>query len=744
MNSYQFNPAQQIILIVDDLPDNLRVLHSTLTKQGYRVRCAKNGSMALRGVQAATPDLILLDIKMPDMDGYQVCQHLKASPTSRDIPVIFMSALDDVLDKVKAFEVGGVDYITKPFQVGELLARVKSQLAFQAAKKEIYQLNTALEVRIQQRTSQLATANQELQKEVAERKLAEQLLQENEEKLEGILSSLEEVVWSISAKTRELLYINPAVQKVYGHAISEFFNNSNLWLEVVHPEDRQQFAIFYQNLVDVDQTRLEYRIFRSDGEVRWLSLRRQVIYDKKGVANRIDGIIEDITQRKQTEMQLMHDALHDNLTNLPNRTLFVERLELALKKAKSCKEYLFAVLFIDIDRFKLINDSLGHAMGDQLLVAIAQVLQQCLRPVDTIARLGGDEFTILLNGITNINDATTIAQRLQEKLKTAFKLENHNVFTTASIGIVLSSTKYTQAADILRDADIAMYRAKEQGKARYTIFDTIMYKQTRRLLQLENDLRLALERQEFCLHYQPIVSLVTGELTGFEALVRWLHPQQGLISPANFIPVAEDTGLIVPLGEWVLHEACHQMQSWHTKFPASASLNISVNLASKQVKESNLINQIKRVLDETGLNGSYLKLELTESMLMDDIQKTIDTLLQIKAMNIKLSIDDFGTGYSSLSYLHRFPIDTLKIDRSFVSKIKFNNEKCEVVKTIITLAHNLGMDTIAEGIETSEQFNTLQVLGCEFGQGYFFSRPLNCLSVETMLSVNSPLSLLPI
>ena len=330
MNSYQFNPAQQIILIADDLPDNLRVLHSTLTKQGYQVRCAKNGSMALRGVQAATPDLILLDIKMPDMDGYQVCQHLKASPTSRDIPVIFMSALDDVLDKVKAFEVGGVDYITKPFQVGEVLARVKSQLALQAAKKEIYQLNTVLEVRIQQRTSQLATANQELQKEVAERKLAERLLQESEEKLEGILSSLEEVVWSVSATTRELLYINPAAQKVYGYPISEFFNNSNLWLEVVHPEDRQQFATFHYNLLDVGQTRLEYRILRSDGEVRWLSLRRQVIYDKKGVANRIDGIIEDITQRKQTEMQLMHDALHDNLTNLPNRTLFVKLTLLAL------------------------------------------------------------------------------------------------------------------------------------------------------------------------------------------------------------------------------------------------------------------------------------------------------------------------------------------------------------------------------------------------------------------------------
>lgn len=308
MNSYQFNAAQQIILIVDDLPDNLRVLSNTLTKQGYQVRCAKNGSMALRGVQAAVPDLILLDIKMPDMDGYQVCQHLKATPSSSDIPVIFMSALDDVLDKVKAFEVGGIDYITKPFQVEEVLARVKSQLALQSAKKEIHQLNAALELRIEQRTAQLATTNQELQKEVAERKLAEHLLQESEEKLEGILSSLEEVVWSICATTKHLLYINPAAQRVYGHPPSAFFNNSNLWLEVVHPDDRQQFTLFHHNLLDVGQTKLEYRILRSDGEVRWLSLRSHVTYTKKGAADRIDGIIEDITQRKQVEAQLVHDA----------------------------------------------------------------------------------------------------------------------------------------------------------------------------------------------------------------------------------------------------------------------------------------------------------------------------------------------------------------------------------------------------------------------------------------------------
>ncbi len=685
MNSYQFNAAQHMILVVDDVPDNLRVLSSTLTEQGYRVRCAKNGSMALMAVQATLPDLILLDVNMPDMDGYEVCQHLKASLLTSDIPVIFISALDDVLDKVRAFDVGGVDYITKPFQVGEVLARVKSQLALQAAKKEIYNLNAALEERIQQRTAQLATANQELQREVVERKQAEQLLQESEEKLESILNSLEEVVWSVSASTGELIYLNPTAQKVYGRPISEFFNNPNLWLEVVHPEDRQRVDMSYQTLLEQGQKEVEYRILRPNGEVRWLSFRSHVIYDKKGIAIRIDGIVDDITQRKQVEEQLIHDALHDALTDLPNRTLFMERVELALQKAKRCKDYLFAVLFIDLDRFKLVNDSLGHAVGDQLLIAIAHILKQCLRPTDIIARLGGDEFTILLDGLQDITDATNIASRLQAKLTSPFQLESHTVFTSASIGIVLSSTGYEQAADLLRDVDIAMYRAKEQGKARYTIFDQVMYEQTRELLQLESDLRLALDRQEFCLHYQPIISLVTGKLTGFEALVRWRHPQQGVISPAKFIPVTEDTGLIVSLGEWVLREACRQLHAWQTQFPTLAPLNISVNLAGLQIREPSLINQIARILAETGLHGSSLKLEITESMLMEDVQETINTLLQIRAMNIQLSIDDFGTGYSSFSYLRRLPVNNLKIDRSFVSLMKYDNENFEIVKTITTL-----------------------------------------------------------
>jgi diguanylate cyclase (GGDEF)-like protein/PAS domain S-box-containing protein len=722
-----------MILIVDDLPDNLRMLSTTLAEQGYEVRCAKNGAMALRGAHTAPPDLILLDVKMPNMNGYEVCQHLKAEQQTRDIPVIFMSALDEVLDKVKAFEVGGLDYITKPFQIEEVLARIKSQLALQAAKAEIRKLNAELEQRVQQRTAQLVAANQQLQREIAERKQAEKLLQESEARLESILNSLEEVVWSASAQTYKFLYLSPAAQKVYGRPVSEFFASQNLWLEVIHPEDRKRVERTIPILLEKGSINQEYRILRPDGEVRWLSDRRHVIYDQNGVAMRLDGIIEDITQRKRAEEQLIHDALHDVLTGLPNRNLFMERVERALKHARRYKDYLFAVLFIDLDRFKLVNDSLGHVVGDRLLIAFAQLLQRCLRITDTVARLGGDEFTVLLEDINHIDDATKIAERIQLELMSPFNLENHTVFTSASIGIVLGSTGYERSVDILRDADIAMYSAKEAGKARYTIFDREMYAKTLQLLHLESDLRQAIDGKEFLIHYQPIISLATGKLIGFEALVRWQHPERGLVSPCEFISTAEDIGLIVPIGEWVLRQACRQLRDWQLKFPSAKSLKMSVNLAIQQIKESKLLEQIDQILAETGLDGSSFRLEITESMLLHHTELTINVLSQIRARKIQLSIDDFGKGYSSLSYLHRFPINNLKIDSYFVSRMNYDPENFEIVRTINTLAHTLGMDVVAEGVETAEQFAQVRALGCEFGQGYFFSKPLDLKEAESLI-----------
>lgn len=445
-------------------------------------------------------------------------------------------------------------------------------------------------------------------------------------------------------------------------------------------------------------------------------------------------VIHDVTERKQAEEQLLYNAFHDSLTGLPNRALFMERLGYVVESGKRHKDQLFAVLFIDLDRFKIINDSLGHTFGDQLLIGIASRLKACLRPTDMMARLGGDEFTILLEDIKDISDAVHIADRIQAQLTRHFDLGGQEVFTTASIGIALSARNYDQPEALLRDADIAMYRAKALGKARFEVFNLDMHTRAVAMLQLETDLRLAIERREFQVYYQPIVSLKTGTITGFEALVRWQHPERGLIVPAEFIPLAEENGLIVPLGYWVLRQACHQIKLWQTQYPCSPPLTVSVNISGKQFSEPDLIQQFSQILQDTKLNPQSLRLEITESVLIENTESVVSTLLQLKAMNIQLYMDDFGTGYSSLSYLHRFPIDTLKIDRSFISTMDVDSKNSKIVQTIIMLAHNLGMDVIAEGIETEDQQAKLKNLGCEYGQGYFFSKPLAAVAAEVLIA----------
>lgn len=445
-------------------------------------------------------------------------------------------------------------------------------------------------------------------------------------------------------------------------------------------------------------------------------------------------VIHDITDRKRAEEQLLHNAFHDPLTGLPNRALFMDRLGCAVEHAKRQENYLFAVLFIDLDRFKVINDSLGHTFGDQLLIGMASRLEACLRPTDTVARLGGDEFTILLEDVKDVSDAVRVAERIQAELRLPFDLGGQEVFTAASIGIALSTRDYDKPEALLRDADIAMYRAKALGKARYEVFNLGMHTRAMALLQLETDLRLAIERGEFQIHYQPIVSLKTGTITGFEALLRWQHPVRGFISPAEFIPVAEETGLIIPIGNWVLREACYQICAWQARFPANPPLTVSVNISGKQFSQPDLIEQIRQILQETNLAPQSLRLEITESVLMENTESAVSMLLQLKAMNIQLYMDDFGTGYSSLSYLHRFPIDTLKIDRSFISTTNLDGRNSGIVQTIIMLAHNLGMDVIAEGIETQLQLAFLKTLGCEYGQGYFFSKPVVAEVAEVLIA----------
>lgn len=476
----------------------------------------------------------------------------------------------------------------------------------------------------------------------------------------------------------------------------------------------------------------------------------------------------DITERHWAQEQLEQAAWHDGLTGLPNRTLFIQRVEQALKAAKKRSNGLFALLFLDLDRFKVVNDSLGHSLGDQFLIAVARRIGGCLRSGDVVARLGGDEFTILLSSIDSIDEATAFAERVQQELVLPLNLNGHQVFTTASIGIAVAAygekvaeagggttphsewgRPYHQPEDLLRDADIAMYRAKAEGKARYVVFTQTMQERAIALLRLENDLRRAISEgglagnlelnlklltSSFVLHYQPVVALDTGRIAGFEALVRWIHPQRGMISPAEFIPVAEETGLIIPLGSWVLYEACRQLKAWQEKFRGGKHLTMSVNLSGRQLSQTDLLYQIDEILQTTGIDPCYLKLEITESVLMDNAASSISVLEELRARNIGLCIDDFGTGYSSLSYLHRFPINTLKIDRSFVKEMGGDDENSEIVRAIVMLAHNLGMYVVAEGVETEKHLVQLWALQCEYGQGYFFSKPVPAADAEALVA----------
>jgi diguanylate cyclase (GGDEF)-like protein len=431
-------------------------------------------------------------------------------------------------------------------------------------------------------------------------------------------------------------------------------------------------------------------------------------------------------------IDLLHDNTHDTLTGLPNRELFFNNLELTIERSKRRPGYLFAVLLLDLDRFEAIKVSLGHAAGDHLLVASARRINACLRPGDTMTRLPGDEFAIILDDLGDDAEALRVAEGIQKEMALPFSPDGYDVFSTVSIGIMLSTSNWDRPEDLLRNADIAMHRAKDLGRARHELFDEDMYARALALLQLETDLRRAIQREEFQIHYQPFFSLDTGAVMGFEALVRWRHPGRGLIYPAEFIPIAEETGLIIAIDRWVLHEACRQMRQWRSRLPPSSPMTIAVNFSSRHFSRPDLVEYVRRTLVETGLDPHCLELEITESVVMENCEIAADLLRGLNALGVLLSIDDFGTGYSSLSYLHRMPIQKLKIDRSFVGQINDGNGNREIVRTIHTLSRNLGMCVVAEGIETGEQLAYLKTLGCEFGQGYHFSKPVDACAASAM------------
>lgn len=518
----------------------------------------------------------------------------------------------------------------------------------------------------------------------------------------------------------------------------------DVWFARVHPLDLAalKMAIEAHLSHQTDHFEHEYRLLHRDGTYRWMLGRGLAVCNREGQPVRMVGTQTDITQRKQTEEELWRSAFVDKLTDLPNRTGFTNHVQQAIDRTNQSLRS-FTVLWVDIDCFELINNSFGSGVGDRLLVLVSQRLRSFLPSTDIVARMGGDEFAILLEQTQTIADAIHITEQLQQDLALPFKVGTQEIFITVSIGIALSSAQYSNPEHILRDADTAMHRAKAFGRSRYQVFDQTMRTRMVVRLLLENDLRRAIssETYERCkelqLLYQPIVHLETGVLAGFEALVRWQHPEKGLLSPKKFISVAEETGLIVPMSGWILRSACLQMRQWQLLFPELFPLIINVNLSSQQFSIPGLPDYIEQILSETELPPVHLKLELTESMLMDNAASIVTVLHQIRSLGIQLAIDDFGTGYSSLSYLARFPINTLKIDRSFIRNIDLSGDSREIVRTVHALAHNLGMDVTAEGVETIEQVQQLQKMKCEYGQGYFFSPPLRADAVTQLLQQQS-------
>jgi diguanylate cyclase (GGDEF)-like protein/PAS domain S-box-containing protein len=567
--------------------------------------------------------------------------------------------------------------------------------------------------------------------DVTDHRRAEEALRASEERFRSLVQNASDLI-SILSADGTVTYESPSHQRVLGQEPEAHAGRS--LLDLVHPEDRHVVAEALRQLLERpgEIVTFEHRLRHRDGSWRALESTASNLLSQPAVA----GVVlnsHDITDRKHAEEKLLHDALHDELTGLPNRALFMDRLRQSMERSRREPERLTAVLFLDLDRFKIVNDSLGHLVGDDLLIQIAGSLSAALRPSDTIARVGGDEFAILLEGGRDVSDAVRVADRIHERLAAPINLGGHEIFATSSIGIAVHTPEYERPEDLLRDADTAMYRAKSSGRACHVVFNRVMHQFVMARLQLETDLRRAVERGQLRVYYQPFFDLATDEVTGFEALLRWQHPRRGMLLPEEFLSVAEETGLIVPMGRFVLLEGCRQIREMQIKHPELGALKLSVNLSNKQFFQSDLFGQIEEALEISGLDPACLGLEITEGVIIRHADSAASRFSRLKSLGVQLYLDDFGKGYSSLNYLHRFPMDILKIDRSFVSRIDEAEGNLAIVRAIVTLAHQLGMEVVAEGLQTEEQRVKLRSLGCEYGQGFFLSEPVPADRAEELL-----------
>jgi diguanylate cyclase (GGDEF)-like protein/PAS domain S-box-containing protein len=698
------NQLPQEILLVED-----QRAHALLIRRAFEAYANRYVIKLVSSLQAARevlaehqPALVVADYRLPDGDGTEL---LSNNTPAMSFPIVIMTGHGDEQLAVEAMRAGALDYVVK----SEASMAEMPRIAERALREWSH---------------------------IQQRRIAEEALRLSEERYALAAKGANDGLWDWNLGTNRVYYSN-RWKAMLGFSEDEVSATPEAIYDRVHPDDLGLLKAAINSHLEGGSPHLECecRMRHRRGEYRWMLLRGLAVRNGAATPSRLAGSLTDITERKLAEQQLQHNALHDPLTDLPNRALFLDRLSVCLERSKRRDDYLFAVLFVDLDRFKVVNDSLGHVMGDQLLQQVAERLLDSLRNGDTVARLGGDEFAVVLDGIDHEEEAKRIARRIASRIEQVYELAGNMVFTTASVGIALGGPEYRHAEDIIRDADTAMYRAKGTGRGRYEVFKRTMRMDSLGLLQLENELRQAHNQQQLLVYYQPIVSLQSGKLKGFEALVRWQHPTRGLLPPRDFVPLAEETGLINSIDHKVLLQACTDLVRWQQEF-SLPQLAMSANLSGKQVVEADLVERILGVLKLSSLNPTSLTLEITENLVMENAEIAARLVASLKAHGIGLAMDDFGTGYSSLSYLHRFPVDTLKIDRSFVSRMDTDESGLEIVRTIIALARSLQMSVTAEGVENAKQLKLLRDLQCNNAQGFYFSKPLDAIRAEALLRAN--------
>jgi diguanylate cyclase (GGDEF)-like protein/PAS domain S-box-containing protein len=712
------------VLIVEDTPASLKLLSDLLTEAGYYVRQAPNGELALWTAQSRPPELILLDIRMPGIDGFEVCRRLKASPELSQVPVIFLSAQHDTDDKVRGFALGAVDFIAKPFQAEEILARTDAHVKLGRAQQALAAERASLEQRVAERTTELEALTRSLEKEIEQRRANEEFLRLASQVFEATQDAI-----VVTDREARIVATNPAFTQISGYIAEEVVGQSVALLHAGDP-DAKSFELMVRSMIKTGHWSGEILARRKNGDIYPGLLSASVVKDDEGHVTNHVAVFMDITERKAEQHLIDFLSNHDALTGLPNRLLARQRFDQTLAAARR-ENRCVAVMCLDLDRFKSINDSYGHDVGDKALQVVSRFLSDTVREGDTVTRQGGDEFQIIVADDAQLGATMALAQKILAGLRKELVIDGQQITVTSSIGIAVSLTDGDSFDELVRNGDTALFRAKEIGRDNYAFFTERMDAEIRDKLAIQGQLRGAIARDEFEVHYQPQMCLKTGNMVGAEALLRWDNAVLGKVPPNRFIPLAEEYGLVNSIGEWVLETVCAQIKVWHDQ--GLGDIKVAVNLAAGQFANDATVPYVESTLRKFGIAPGYLGLEITEGTVMGDPNKAVAALRRLKDIGVNISLDDFGTGYSSLSYLKRFPIDVLKIDKSFVDDVTTNANDAAIALSVISLAHNLNMRVIAEGVETREQVQFLTERGCDEMQGYYFSRPVNAEAFTALL-----------